>query len=81
MSIELTPDLRSFVDEQVLLGLYPSAEAVVEAAVLRMMDEASAAGVDRELQSRLEESERQIEDGRDMDWNATVADLRSRYKL
>jgi putative addiction module CopG family antidote len=79
MSIELAPELQAFVDEEVRLGNYPDAESVVRAALMRLRDDQGE--LDDELLDSIEQSKRDVEAGRFMEWADAEAELRRRHGL
>jgi Arc/MetJ-type ribon-helix-helix transcriptional regulator len=60
------PDLERFVDEQVRAGRYPSAEAVVEAAIAEFRESASAE-LDDDTIAAINEAEEQADRGEGVD--------------
>ena len=63
------PDLEQFIDEQVKTGRYPSAEAVVEAAIADLRDN-SGAELDDDTIAAINEAEAQADRGEGMDLDA-----------
>ena len=78
MNISLKPDLQRFVDEQVSAGHFPSAEAVVEAAVAEMR-ECRAAPLDPETIAAVNEADEQADRGEGVDLDAFRAQMRERF--
>ncbi len=77
MQITLTrPELEKFVAEQVDAGLFPSAEAVIEAGLERLME---SAPLDDETLAAIEEGEAQIDRGEEIDWEQFAAEMRNKY--
>ena len=63
------PDLERFIDEQVKAGRYPSAEAVVEAAIADLRD-CSGAELDDGTIDAINEAEDQVDRGEGMELDA-----------
>jgi putative addiction module CopG family antidote len=63
MTIELSPDLADFIEEQVKTGIYESPSAAVNAAVARMLAEQSPEEV-AELRALVEEGIADLDAGR-----------------
>ncbi len=62
VQITLKPEVEQFVEEQVKAGHYPSADALVEAAVIYMRD----SGLDEETIAAINEGSEQAERGEGM---------------
>ena len=85
------PELEKFVNEKVHSGSFGSAEEVIEAGLARLMldpppfppPSLSPSSISLELDAEdleaLAESERQIEEGHDLDWKEVSAQLRAKY--
>ena len=78
MHVELTkPNLRQFIDDQVRAGHFPSAQAVVEAAIEQMMldhgplDDATVAAINR--------ADAEYERGEFVEWRDVRDQLRGKY--
>jgi len=80
MQVELTkPELARYVEEKVKAGEFPSAEAVVEDALLRVIeDEVHLSDVDM---AAIEESRKQIERGECVDFKDFAARMRAKYGI
>jgi Arc/MetJ-type ribon-helix-helix transcriptional regulator len=81
MNVELTrPEIERYVREQVDAGRFPSADAVVEAAVAQMM----AAGDWDELtpadEAAIAEADAEIDRGEGIDFDAFAQEIRGRMK-
>ena len=63
------PDLERFIAEQVEAGYYPSAEAVIEAAVADLRDHTDSA-LDDETVAAIREGEEQANRGEGMELDA-----------
>jgi Arc/MetJ-type ribon-helix-helix transcriptional regulator len=72
------PELERFIDEQVKAGIFPSAEAVVEDALLRMMEEVELSEEDRE---GIRQSDEQIAKGEVVDYGDFAARIRQKYGI
>ena len=78
MQVQLTkPELAKFIDEKVKAGEFPSAEAVIENALTRMMEDEETLTED-DLRA-IEESEAQIDRGEYVEFDAFAADMRKKY--
>jgi len=78
MNVALKPELERFVEDQVRAGRFSSPVEVLEAGLARLMldppddlDDDDIAGI--------EESERQVARGEDLDWRQVAAQLRAKY--
>lgn len=69
------PELTRFIEEQVSAGRYPSAEAVVEAAVAELRD-LSNEGLDDETIDAINRAEEQIDRGEGIDFRVFAAEMR-----
>jgi putative addiction module CopG family antidote len=78
MNVMLKPELQRFVEEQVESGRFTTPAEVLEAAILRLREE-STDDLDSDDIAAIDESERQIARGEDMDWGEVSAKLRQRY--
>src|SRR4051812_23045608 len=63
MQIVLKPEIQRFVEDQVRVGHYPSADAVIEDAMSRLMADHGDGEIDDETFAALQESEDQIRRG------------------
>lgn len=79
MDVPLRPELKQFIDEQVKAGHFSSPAEVVEAGLARLMLDPEPDELDANDLAAIEESERQITGGQDLDWREVRAKLRSRY--
>ena len=81
MRISLTkPELEQFIEEQVKSGKYPSAEAVVEAAVSDLRD-ASESDLDEQTIAAINRAEEQFERGQGIDFDQFAAAIRRKLRL
>jgi antitoxin ParD1/3/4 len=80
MTIELSPDLAEFVEEQVKTGLYASPSEAVNAAVARMFAEQSPEEL-AELRALVAEGIADLEAGRIVEFTAedVIAECRKEY--
>jgi Arc/MetJ-type ribon-helix-helix transcriptional regulator len=79
MQVQLTkPSLARFVDEKVKTGEFASAEAVVEDALTRMMQDEQSLTDDDER--AIEAAEQEIDRGEAVDFDAFAADMRKKYR-
>ena len=77
MTLTLRPELEQFIDEQVKAGHYPSAEAVVEAALADLaVGGRPAAALDADDWAAIAEADAQVERGEGI----TLEDLRTKYE-
>ena len=73
------PELEKFIDEKVRSGSFGSAEEVIEAGLARLMLDPIPLELEAGDLEALTESERQIREGRDLDWKEVSATLRAKY--
>jgi Arc/MetJ-type ribon-helix-helix transcriptional regulator len=73
------PDIERFIDEQVKAGRFPNAEAVVESAVFRMMEEEVVPT--SEDFAAFQKSERQIDDGESVEFGEFAARMRRKHHI
>ena len=79
MNVQLQkPELERFIDEQVKAGIFPSAEAVVEDALLRMMEEVELSEEDL---AAIRQSDEQIANGEVEDFGDFAARMRQKYGI
>jgi len=76
MNVSLSPELQRFVEDQVKTGRFLSASEVLEAGLARLMVDPLPEDLDAEDVAAVEESERQIARGEDLDWKEVGARLR-----
>ena len=80
MTVNLTPEVESFVAAEVAAGRFASAEELLTAAVLRLRDDAAA---DDELddadRAAIAEAEAEVAAGLDRPWDEVEAELRRKY--
>jgi Arc/MetJ-type ribon-helix-helix transcriptional regulator len=79
MQVRLTkPELQRFIDNQVKAGCFPSPEAVVEAAVERMMVDQETNDLDQETADAINRSEDQIDRGEGIDFRRFASEMRKK---
>ena len=77
MAVQLrNPALAKFVDEQVRVGNFPDAEAVVEDALTRMMEQEEL--TDEDVKA-ITEAEAQIDRGEYVDFATFASEMRKKY--
>jgi Arc/MetJ-type ribon-helix-helix transcriptional regulator len=76
MVVSLKPELQRLVEEKVKAGLFPSAEALVNAAVQQVVDDDDLEP--GEMERLLAVGEAQAREGRFVDGDATFARLKAR---
>jgi Arc/MetJ-type ribon-helix-helix transcriptional regulator len=78
MDVQVTkPALAKYVDEKVKTGEFPSPDAVVEDALLRMMaDEPSL--TDEDLRA-IESADQQFDRGEHVDFDSFAAEMRKKH--
>lgn len=76
MSISLSNDTQKLIEDQMKQNGYGSADELVRDAIHFF---GSGADLDREDIAAIEESERQIAAGQDLDWKEVSATLRKKY--
>lgn len=80
MQVTLTePDLQKFIEEEVAAGRFPSAQALIEAAVARLMLEGADDQVDEETLAAIDEGNAQIDGGQGIDLDRFAADMRKKH--
>jgi Arc/MetJ-type ribon-helix-helix transcriptional regulator len=78
MQLRLTkPELAKFVDEKVQAGEFPSADAVIEDAVTRMMEDERT--LTEEDARAITEADAEIDRGEFVDFDAFAADMRAKF--
>jgi Arc/MetJ-type ribon-helix-helix transcriptional regulator len=78
MQLNLQPDLQRFVDEQVQAGLFPTPEAVVEAALRNEM--AAAEPADEDL-AAIDQSQHELDAGQQLSFNDFAARMRKKHGI
>jgi Arc/MetJ-type ribon-helix-helix transcriptional regulator len=81
MKLELQPNLKRFVDEQVKAGYFPTPEAVVQASLSRMMDERDEITLTAEDLAAIKRSDEQIERGEYVEFDEFAARMRKKYGI
>lgn len=79
MNVVLKPELEQFVADLVKAGRFASPTEVLEAGLARLMLDPPEDELDADDLAAIEESERQIERGEDVDWKEASARLRQKY--
>ena len=80
MTLTLRPELARFIDEQVKAGHYPTAEAVVEAALADMVTgQPPADALDEEDWAAIAEADAEFDRGEGMSREAFRAELARRF--
>jgi Arc/MetJ-type ribon-helix-helix transcriptional regulator len=80
MQVRLSkPELERFIDEQVKAGHFPSADAVIEAGVARLMSDSSTDSVDDTTLDAIDAAEDQVERGEFREWKGAAAELRTKF--
>jgi Arc/MetJ-type ribon-helix-helix transcriptional regulator len=81
MTVEFSePEVERFVDQQVRSGVFPSADALVQEAVRRMMNDSDDALSDEDWEA-IERADAQIERGEFVDFQTFAAEMRAKYNL
>ena len=75
MNVSFRPELQAFIDEQVKTGRYQSAQAVLEDALMRMMEEEIPPLDD----AAIERADGEIDRGEALDWKEVSAELRRKH--
>lgn len=73
------PDIEQFIADQVETGRFPTAEAVVQDALMRMMEEEIS--LTAEDITAIQESERQIELGKGIELAEFASRIRQKYGI
>lgn len=80
MQVELTkPEIQQFIADRVNAGDFPSAEAVVEDALARMMEEEVV--LDEKDKAAIDLAFEQFERGESMDFDQFAAEARKKFGL
>lgn len=74
------PDLVRFVEEQVRGGRFTSAEAVIEAALLRLKDHDAGEPLDADTLASVQQSREQLDRGEGRDFKDALRQLRRKYE-
>lgn len=77
MNISLRPELERFVEKKVRAGEYGSADQVLEAALIRLMDDDDE--LDHETLAAIEEGEAQLDRGEGMPLSQAFSELRKKH--
>jgi Arc/MetJ-type ribon-helix-helix transcriptional regulator len=80
MQLALNPEIERKIAEQVRLGLFPTPEAVVEAAVVELTERAMDDSVDESDIAAINEAEDQIDRGDGIDLPTLRAEMFKRFK-
>lgn len=78
MQVKLKPELEAFVNAEVQRGRFKSADELLEAALVRMMEEEVPPLTEEDLDA-FDESEDQIERGEWITAEKAIAQLRAKY--
>ncbi len=73
------PELAKFVDDKVRAGDFPDAEAVVEDALARVMEEEEAEVLTDEDVRAIAEADAAIDRGEHVDFDTFAAEMRKKY--
>jgi putative addiction module CopG family antidote len=79
MVMRLRPELEQFIERQVKAGRFASRDEVLEAGLARLMLDPMRDELDERDVTAIDESERQIAGGEDLDWKQVSAQLRREY--
>ncbi len=81
MDVDLKPDLRQFIDDQVRAGRYDSADDAINDAVSRLRTEEELLGqeLDDEDIAAIEEGLLQLNRGEGRPWEDVRPELKTRY--
>ena len=72
------PELAKFVDEKVREGGYSDAEAVIEDALARMMEDEAVELTDEDVRA-IAEADAAIDRGEFVDFDTVAAEMRKKY--
>ena len=78
MTISLTPETQTLLDEKLKSGLYHSADEVVHAA-LEALDEIESYQLTPEIQTTIDRAEDQIEAGQVHEWSQVKESIRAKF--
>jgi Arc/MetJ-type ribon-helix-helix transcriptional regulator len=73
------PDIERFIDNQVKTGRFPNAEAVVESALFRMMEEEVVPT--SEDVAAFQKSENEIDNGESVEFGEFAARMRRKHNI
>jgi Arc/MetJ-type ribon-helix-helix transcriptional regulator len=79
MNLALTPEIERRIAEQVRLGRFPTAEAVVEAAVAELTEAGFDESLDAEDVAAIHEAEAQIDRGEGIEASTVRAEMSKRF--
>ena len=79
MNVTLRPEVEQFIAAQVRAGRFPSAEAVIEAAVTELVEASSGDAPDAEDWAAIAESDAEFDRGEGIDWADLKADFAKRF--
>ena len=81
MTLTLRPEFEQFIDEQVKAGHYPTAEAVVEAAMAGLVEPQSGEPLTAEDIASIDEADAQAERGEGVDLDVFRAEMMNRIRV
>ncbi len=76
MNVTLRPEVEALIAEQVRAGRFPTAEAVIEAAVTELVEASSGDALDAEDWAAIAEADAEFDRGEGID----LADLKADYE-
>ena len=80
MKVQIRPELRKFLDDEVTAGRFPSRDAAIEAAVERMKLEQGSDELDDETAAAINRAEEQIDRGEGIDFHEFAAKMRKKLR-
>ncbi len=81
MNLQLSPELKRFVDQQVKVGRFSSTEEVVQAGLARLMLDPEPEALSPAEAKDIHVSIEQMSRGEVTDWKDHSADARKRFAL
>jgi Arc/MetJ-type ribon-helix-helix transcriptional regulator len=79
MSIEIRPELQTFIEDQVKAGRFPSTRAAIDEAVEQMRLNLECSQLTQEDIKAIEESDAEIDRGEYVDFREFAARMRKKY--
>ena len=79
MQVQLKPELRKFIEDQVTAGHFASADEVVEAALARLMLDPAPNDLDAETLAAIEEADAQFDRGEGIPLDDAFNRLREKH--
>jgi putative addiction module CopG family antidote len=81
MNLQLSPELKRFVDQQVKSGRFSSADEVVQAGLARLMLDPEPEALAPDAVQAVRTSLHQMERGEVVDWKEHSKQARTRFRI